>query len=105
MRLMESARKLAKDRAANALSLGALGIVFTLVGGIVVFLILAEMAPTFLTSLGDFITALVDVEIGSSSAANITEVIISTLAILVGVGAAAFLIGFGLRAAGVGRKG
>lgn len=97
-------RSFASDSRGN-INLGILGVIVALIGGMVVFLVLSDMAEPFLGALGSFLTALVDVEIGDSSAANITETIISSLAILVGVGAALFLVGYGLRAAGVGRKG
>jgi hypothetical protein len=90
---------------ANALGVGILGVLLTIVGGIVVFIVLGEMVTPFFDALGAFLSALTLVEIGESTAANVTEVIISSLAILVGVGGALFIVGYGLRAAGVGRKG
>lgn len=89
----------------GALAIGALGLILTVVGGIVVFLILGNMADPFFDALGTLLTAFIDVELGSNTVANTTEIIIESLAYVVGVGGALFLVGYAVRATGVGRKG
>lgn len=97
-------RSLMMDEAAN-ISAGVLTLIITIVGAVVAFLVLSQMAPTFLDGLGTFLTALVDVEIGDSQAANITELVIESFAILVGVGGALFLVGYALAAVKARRTG
>lgn len=90
-------RSLLTDDTAN-ISAGVLTLIVTIVGAVVAFLVLSSMSGTFLDSLGTFLTSLVDVEIGDSQAANITELVIQSFAILVGVGGALFLVGYALAA-------
>lgn len=91
--------------AAGTLAVGALVLVVTVVGGIVVFLILSNLADPFFDALGTLLTSFIDVELGSNAVANTTEVIIESMAYLVGIGGALFLVGYALRATGIGRKG
>lgn len=89
----------------GSLAIGALALIISVVGGIVVFLILSNLADPFFTALGALLTSFIDVELGSNAVANTTEVIIESFAYLVGIGGALFLVGYALRASGVGRKG
>ena len=79
-------------------AISAVPLVLTVVGAIVVVIVLAALADPFFDALGSLIENFTVVQLGTSDAANIGEVIISTLAILVAVGGAFLLVGFALRA-------
>lgn len=81
----------------------AIGIVFTVVGVIIVMAVLSALAPDFFSNLGSFIENLTTVELGDSDAANLAETIIQVLAILVAIAGAMVLIGIALAAFRRGR--
>lgn len=83
------ANSFAQDSRAN---LNFLPIVFTIVGAVVVLSLVAALAPTFFTAVGDTVTALTDAETNNTVANTILGVMTIVVALVLALGFIALIL-------------